>query len=238
VKNPLHFEGSASPAKRWLSSWNPKNPLWNIIDEIPSLKDGNTCLTRIRLAEKIAQETRTGAIGILSVHRRGERLIFDQVPGIHDVTTVPGYGFDVFDNFSAIIREGFQGGPYCNVHVPNTSSYREHFPRREYKGRTASRGTLGAPKVVTSDYPQFHGDRYRLVLWTGFSNNFVFQENNSQATVIDCPRKDIEPFVVFDSAEITAETIQNRIHAYQEHFGSDLLTFIDRAQNWETVEEL
>jgi hypothetical protein len=237
VNSPLSFKEPLFPSKRWLRRLHPKSPLRQLIDDIPTLAEGQRGLVRTHLSDATSSETHENAVGLLAVKREGGSLVFNQVPGIHDVTARPELGIpsvgiveDPFNNFSAALKQGFRGGPYCNVFVVE-APFLEHWTKCEYKGRPENEGELGAELIVTSRLQEFYGDRYRLVLWTGFSDNFAHVPDRpaAYATVLKCNPRNFEPFVIFDSSEMLAKTIEARIKRYRELLGEYPIQFVDRA---------
>lgn|GEM_PF-3054137 len=245
MNSPLSFEESTSSSKRWFHGWCPNSPLRQLIDEIPELAEGQRGLVRTHLPEVASPDTKEKAVGLLSVKRQGSRLVFNQVPGIHDVTADPELGIpsagiaeDPFINFSSLLQKGFCGGYYCNVFVVEPP-HQEHWAQCQYTGRPKSKGECGTEKIVISQHEKFFGDRYRLLLWTGFSRNFTSlpDKPTAYATVHKCHPMHIEPYVVFDSTTVDRHTMHERIEQYRQLFGHDLLRFVDRGNNWQTVTE-
>ena len=153
----------------------------------------------------------------------GKTLHFKEVPGVHDITcpeTSGGDSFDAGDAFHRLISimiSGFRGAIVNNV-VFLGQKPEGNFSMFEYCGRG-----LSDDKMVESRLTETQGDRYRLVIWTGFSNNYtpytdseIYQKTGC-GTVRFAPPKHIEPFIILNSELNIAQT-NARIRFYKQEF--------------------
>jgi hypothetical protein len=166
----------------------------------------------------------------------GGRLNLEQIPGVHDVTG-SHYGNEPYHDLVNILTLGFSGGPYCNVAILGPDPV-PRFKEFEYNPPEDVRDHFPGKHEMVSHVVGIEGDRYRLLLWTGFSENYVtshwypnpYYEGRPSSTVIDCPPSHIEPFIILEQT-LTEVQIRARVAFYRTEFeklGKPLPKFLFR----------
>jgi len=139
------------------------------------------------------------------------------VPAIHDVNA---YGADEpFDKFKNILKDGFNGGPYVNTYLLGPNPL-DQFDKVAYDNNV-TRDTH-----VVSTNQQSENDRYRLLMWSGFTENYNPKVDEgfdcNFANVKYCPPEDIEPFILLAKG-LNESQIRDRIEYYNVKVSDTIL---------------
>ncbi len=168
---------------------------------------------------------------MLAVKENAGLLHLTQVPAVHDLFGERERSRDPYELFRTVLSYGFHAGTSFGSVLLGTDAFSDFWRYEAQYG-------VHAGKVTESLLRDTHGDRYRLVLWTGFTSEYEHSASRgvAYASVVHTPPALIEPFVVLDSSRLGRTGIERQIEFYLRDLKGFGLTvpvrFVDRARNY------
>jgi hypothetical protein len=105
---------------------------------------------------------------MLNVTKKDNGFEFVRVPGLHVVTGQIDNGeyYDPFNRFKNILTNGFSGNKRINTYLL-TKNYKREVQQFGYTGNASLN------LHIHSKLEQSYGDYYKLLLWVGFTKNYL-----------------------------------------------------------------